>query len=123
MKKPVGKAPVKRKGFADGGLVPPKDLSPRAQQLWLDYRTKKYDVDELADKHRQSRLPWTERNDQVRPKREDPRDPMIVSGTAGTTRDRREMDMPPENTYPPFEVGLAKGGKVKKTIPVKRKRR
>jgi len=105
MKKPVAKR--KRRGFAQGGLVDDGGM----------------DVDKAADKYRALQPTWHDNLNFKRGTR-DTNDAMVASGTAGTTRSRmKELDVSPQAIDRPSEIGLARGGRVKKTIPVKRKRR
>jgi hypothetical protein len=108
MRKPVHK----RKGYDEGGVVrrPLGDPDP----------PETIDVDKAADEYRRTSPKWNQRLD--RRIKDNPNDPMIVSGTAGTTRDAPEFRAQ-QWAVPRLEQGMARGGKVKKVMPVKRKRR
>lgn len=114
MKKPVRKAPVKRRGFQDGGLVEGQQLEPD-EEIDVDEEAKKY-----RGVHNSRGLSWETKMALTRPVT-DPRDRMVVSGTAGTTRSKMKelSEAPPPRT----ELGLARGGKVKKVIPVRKRKR
>ena len=108
MKKPVRK----RKGFDEGGPVRMRALGPPDPP-------EQFDVDKAADAYRKTREPWMTRVDRYITS--DPRDANVASGTAATTRDK--MKELPGAPPPRTELGLARGGKVKKVVPIKRKRR